>query len=386
MLLTITNIYPRPDQPQRGLFNAQLFNELATFTQIENICLVPSWHIHEWSQIRKWVSPYPAPFKTHYLPVFYIPVIGRDTSWRWYLKELNSLSLDFSKFKYVFTPWLYPDGIAAAILAKRHNIPCWIKVMGSDTFHLNHRYRRKLITKTAKSITGFFCPSQNIIESLVSAEISNEKIHHIRNGIDKERFYPDNKEIAKKELGRDLQKKLYLAIGNLVEVKGPDILLKAWRQFIDQNPNQRLNSELVIIGVGVMAKELHEYVQQHKLHESVQFVGQVSHSLIPKWINAADCFCLSSRNEGMPNVVIEATACGIRVIATDVGACRAMLKDYPLGTVVPPNSPHHMAEALECMWRQNAQQQLLQEYITAIPSWQEQAEKIMKLIKRQKAN
>lgn len=381
MLLTVTNLYPRPDQPQRGLFNAQIFNELANFTDIENICLVPSWQIHKWGQIRKWASPYPAPFTTHYLPVFYIPAIGRNIGWRWYLKALQSFPLDFSNINCILSPWLYPDGTAATIWANKHNTPCWIRVMGSDTFHLQNQYRREMIAKTAKFNAGFYCVSQNIVDSLLSIKVPKEKIHLIRNGINKEKFFPYNKEAAKKELGRDTGKKLYLFIGNLVEVKGPDILLEAWRQFAMQYPSEQTKSDLVVIGTGVMEKGLRAYARHHNLHESVQFIGQVPHAQIPKWINAADCLCLSSRNEGMPNVVVEATACGARIIASDVGACRMLLQDYPLGMVVTPNSPLQIAEALHSILQNDTPQQLMNDYITAIPSWRDQAEKIINMIK-----
>ena len=77
-ILTITNLYPRPDQPQRGLFNAQFFAALQAETDVEvrTICLVPEWRIWRWKNIRAWSDD-----STFYLPVFYIPVIGRNISW-----------------------------------------------------------------------------------------------------------------------------------------------------------------------------------------------------------------------------------------------------------------------------------------------------------------
>ena len=87
-LLTITNLYPRPDQPQRGLFNAQLFAALARavaekWGAVQNVCLVPEWRAWRWRKIGRWEDPLGEATSVHtsYLPVPYVPLIGRNLSW-----------------------------------------------------------------------------------------------------------------------------------------------------------------------------------------------------------------------------------------------------------------------------------------------------------------
>ena len=52
-LLTLSNLYPRPDRPAGGMFNAQLFRELASLTGValQNVCLVPEWRVWRWRKI-----------------------------------------------------------------------------------------------------------------------------------------------------------------------------------------------------------------------------------------------------------------------------------------------------------------------------------------------
>ena len=78
----------------------------------------------------------------------------------------------------------------------------------------------------------------------------------------------------------------------------------------------------------------------------MKVVGSVPHDEIAHWIAACDILSLPSWNEGTPNVVLEALACGRRVVATDVGGIPDLIDSDTLGELVPARSPEALAGAL----------------------------------------
>jgi glycosyltransferase involved in cell wall biosynthesis len=94
------------------------------------------------------------------------------------------------------------------------------------------------------------------------------------------------------------------------------------------------------------------------LADSVRFLGPVDGETIAEVMSAADVFCLASTNEGWPNVIHEALACGAPVVATDVGAVPDMLAGGRYGVIIPVNDPmalqRGLEEALQQRWDRQA--------------------------------
>ena len=98
-------------------------------------------------------------------------------------------------------------------------------------------------------------------------------------------------------------------------------------------------------------------------------------------MNAADCLCLSSRSEGMPNVVLEALASGTPVVATDVGACRDLLGAEPAARLVPPESPAALAQGLEALLAAPVDRPAMARRNASRFSWDRQARTILSLMR-----
>jgi glycosyltransferase involved in cell wall biosynthesis len=79
--------------------------------------------------------------------------------------------------------------------------------------------------------------------------------------------------------------------------------------------------------------------------DQIELVGSVPHAQLGPWFRAADLLCLPSHNEGVPNVVLEAMACGTPVMATDVGGIPEVVPDYA-GILVPPHQRERLSAAL----------------------------------------
>jgi teichuronic acid biosynthesis glycosyltransferase TuaC len=105
-------------------------------------------------------------------------------------------------------------------------------------------------------------------------------------------------------------------------VKGVDRLVKVWGAV----KRSGSDATLVILGDGPERRRMERAFAVAGLSASVKFLGSRPQDEVAGWMNAADCLCLVSRSEGMPNVVIEAQASGLPVVATDAGACGEMLE------------------------------------------------------------
>lgn len=358
-LLTIGNLYPRPDQLQRGMFNAQLFGALAETDSVENVCLVPEWRVWRWGRVRRWRSPVKGGPPTRYVPVFYLPVVGRGNSHRTYASSLrrSGLASWSAAADAVYVPWIYPDGAATAA-ALVHDKPLWLMALGSDTLHLEHVSRRGAILAAAHRAQGIICVCRLLADRMINAGVPEEKVHVVPNGVDTMKFHPMPRDEAFDQLrrsgaiadrGLDASATLILFIGNLVPVKGPDVMLRAWAELMTKHAPALAHSHttiLVFIGVGPMRPELVRIARELGVADSVRFAGVRPHEELPLWMNAAAGLCLTSRGEGMPNVVLEALAAGLPVVATDVGACGEMLAGVDGSRVVPADGVNEIAGGL----------------------------------------
>jgi GalNAc-alpha-(1->4)-GalNAc-alpha-(1->3)-diNAcBac-PP-undecaprenol alpha-1,4-N-acetyl-D-galactosaminyltransferase len=132
-----------------------------------------------------------------------------------------------------------------------------------------------------------------------------------------------------------------LAAGRLVHQKGFDILIRAFALVADECSGLRL----AIAGDGPQARALRDLVAELRLDDRVIFLGTVSG--LRGLMREADAFVLSSRYEGFPNVLLEALASRVPVVATDCpGGPREILQDGEFGLLVPREDPNALAGAL----------------------------------------
>ena len=358
-LLTITNLYPRPDQPQRGLFNAQLFAALVRtvagqWGAVQNVCLVPEWRAWRWRKIGRWEDPLGEATSVHtsYLPVPYVPLIGRNLSWQTYTKAMEKIEGAAAEADRILGTWLYPDAVAAVELGQRANKPVWIKVHGSDLQHLAVRARKEKIMEACDKAAGLVCVSEGLIEELESQGIPRSKLFLVPNGVDTQKFcYRGRKDAVKglldvgglpegiqSILATGADARIILFVGNLVKVKGPDLLVDAWIEMekrSDEFGAAAAEATLVVVGGGPMRADLEKKIKASGLWKRTFFIGAVSHEAVSLWMNVAQCLCMPSRSEGMPNVMMEAIASGLPVVATDVGVSGELLAEHHSSRVVP---------------------------------------------------
>jgi len=170
------------------------------------------------------------------------------------------------------------------------------------------------------------------------------KVKVVYNGVDLARFRPiaGKREEMRKKLGISENAIVVLTVRRLVYKNGIDTLIDAASIAVKKNPK----IVFLVVGKGPDLENVKLQVAQLGIEASFRLTGFVSDEDLPSYYNAANLFVLPSKSgEGLPLVALEGMACGLPVIATDVGGIREILReDY--GKLVAPNKPELLAEAV----------------------------------------
>ncbi|HJH25276.1 MAG TPA: hypothetical protein C5S37_00560, partial [Methanophagales archaeon] len=132
-------------------------------------------------------------------------------------------------------------------------------------------------------------------------------------------------------------------IGRLSEEKGVLNFVKAIPKILKKEEEIRF----LIGGDGQLREEIEKYFDDENLYDKVNLAGWIPHDELPDYLNELKLFVLSSYTEGLPNIMLEAMACGTPVLATPVGAIPDIIKDGETGFVMENNLPECIAENVE---------------------------------------
>ncbi|MDA1162193.1 MAG: glycosyltransferase [Planctomycetota bacterium] len=135
-----------------------------------------------------------------------------------------------------------------------------------------------------------------------------------------------------------------VTVGRLEDCKGFDVLFDAVNELV--NVRGHINLAVTVAGAGAREQALKHLAAQHCLDQVIHFIGFLDNPY--PLIKSADLFCLTSRYEGMPNVLVEAMSLGVPVLSTDCPhGPRDILLGGELGALVPPGSPILIADGIE---------------------------------------
>lgn len=168
------------------------------------------------------------------------------------------------------------------------------------------------------------------------------KMRHIPNGIDTDLFRPDEGIRARRRCELSVNEAfVWLAVGRFEPPKDYPNLLTACAHVVRSHPH----SLLLLAGDGPLRGEMEEMARSLGIQHRVRFLG--IRRDVPQLMNAADAYVMSSSREGLPNVLLEAHATGLPVVATDVGGNPEIVLDGKSGFVVPPRNSDALAEAMQ---------------------------------------
>ncbi len=307
-------------------------------------------------------------------------VIPHITSYKTFLESVKSSDLIHVHGH----PYL--SSLIAAKIAKKYKKPVvltqhntFIEYEGILWDHvewLNDCAIGKQVLKEADKIVVVSNATGNYVLSLGA---DPEKIRVLHNGVDVNRFKPLTgvKDEMRKKLGISKDSSVVLTVRRLVYKNGIDTLIESAKEAIKKNPRLFF----LVVGKGPDLEKVKERIEQLGMQENFRLTGFISDEGLPFYYNVADFFVLPSKSgEGLPLVALEAMACGVPVIATNVGGISEVMKeDY--GKLVPPNSPGSLAEAiLEFSHRElSALKKDLRAMIEQKYSWDKNVEKLVEI-------
>ncbi|AKB13452.1 Glycosyltransferase involved in cell wall bisynthesis [Methanosarcina thermophila] len=237
----------------------------------------------------------------------------------------------------------YPDGYGMMKLAKRWNIPLVISALGTIERKVAYEgsYTSKQIIEAMSFADRILSVSEDLKLHIVNLGIDKNKVHVVPNGVDIGKFKPAGKAHARSILNLPQDKNIVLFVGALRKIKGVDYLIEAAHSFVDKD------TYLFMVGRDDgLKKNLEKRAYELKIANYIKFTGPVNHEDIPLWISASDILVLPSLSEGRPNVILEALACEVPVVATDVGGIPELMVDGETGYLVPPKSPDELSRKI----------------------------------------
>jgi glycosyltransferase involved in cell wall biosynthesis len=340
-ILVLTNLFPTRWDPLRGAFNRQQFERLGRRHEVHVLAAVD---FRERLRGARGEVDVPHLHTDHFV-FFYPPRIGRALhAWCWLVSLWLQRGRALRKGGYdcLLLSWAYPDAAAASWLARRLGIPYAVKVHGSDlNVQAQYPLRRRQIGSALRGAGAVLAVSRALADKAVTIGADPERTRVIYNGVDGALFAPGSRAQARERLGLPAEAPLLLYVGNLKDSKGCLDLLEAFPALLAAQPRARL----VYVGAGPCRTDLLQRAALPDCAGRITLMGSVAHDALGDWFRAADLLCLPSHNEGVPNVVLEAMACGTPVVASHVGGIPEVLPDYA-GLLVPPREPGALAGAL----------------------------------------
>lgn len=323
-------MYPGASRPNHGVFVEERMTRYAKRYQVDLRVVAPV----PWFPIRRGFGEYsrlastPRAETRKGIPILHprvllIPKIGmRLAPAGWYAacrSIVEKLHIE-KKITILDAHYLYPDCIAAVRIARELQIPIVVSARGTDG-HLigNMSGPGKQIREACNAASAVVAVSEALGEHLIQIGVDRDKINIVKNGCDVDAFAPrEGNAIKPPSAGR-----VILGIGRLVKAKGWHLAVDVMANIKDTFPDVILK----IAGRGVERDALETQVRARGLDGRVQFLGEVDHDKIPPLLWNADRLLLPSFREGHPNVVVEAVAAGVPVIATKAGGIPEIIDD-----------------------------------------------------------
>ena len=354
--LLFSTLYPSSNRPGHGIFVETRLRQLLTSGVVESRVIAPvPWfpsrnpRFGEWSRfaatpqfevhnsIEVWHPRYMLPPKVGMNIAPLMLALGAYPI----IKRLKREGFDFDL---IDAHYYYPDGVAAALLARWFHKPLFITARGTDLELISKFPIPRRWIRWAESVAaGSIGVSRSLVDKLISLGGDPSRARVLRNGVDLERFRPVPLLEARKSLGLPPDKRLLVSVGHLIERKGHDIAVAALASMPEVH--------LAIVGDGPERSSLFELARSSGVADRVCFAGARLQTELPVWYSAADALVLCSSREGWANVLLEALACGTPTVATDVGGTAEVITAPVAGVLMRERSPEALVEAVQLLFK-----------------------------------
>jgi len=228
--------------------------------------------------------------------------------------------------------------------------PRILSIWGSDVFVAPYQsgFQRRVIQKNLRSYDMLCATGNAIAQQARSVCDGLGDIRITPFGVDTEKFRPNP---TKKDASK-------ITIGTVKKYHpfyGIDLLVRAFarvrQRFLESEPEIGRRLRLLLVGSGDHKAEIEALVKSLGISDVSEVLGPVPHHEVPDYLNRLDVYACPSRSESFGVAVLEASACGVPVVVTNVGGLPEVVEDGKTGFIVPPENLDALAEAIETLVR-----------------------------------
>jgi glycosyltransferase involved in cell wall biosynthesis len=238
----------------------------------------------------------------------------------------------------ILQTFLFHANIAGRLAGKAARVP--LIVSGIRVAEKRGSLRLWVDRATDRMVSRHLCVSQDVAAfSAARGGLPIRKIQVIPNGVDASVF-ADAQPADLGQFGIPPGSRTVLFVGRLDPQKGPFVLMAAARELLPRHGDL----QVLLVGDGPLGENLRKWIAKENFSDRIHLTGRRSD--VPSLMRAAEIFVLPSLWEGLPNVVLEAMAAGIPVVASRVEGISDLVSDDQTGLVVPPNSAPDLVEAI----------------------------------------
>lgn len=356
-VLTFSTLYPNAAFPQHGIFVETRLRKLVASGRVEARVVAPSPWFPAWSPFPSAYTPYariPARETRQGLEIVHprylqIPRFGMTLAAFTLAgaaeRAMRRVQREGFDFDLIDAHYFYPDGVAAAIAARRLGKPLTITARGSDITEIGlYPLQRRLIYWAARQAQGIVTVCEALKDEMLrqaqaTGGLPADKICVLRNGVDLDRFRPVEPGKARASLG--VAGPMLLSVGHLIPRKGHDFVIRALAELPGYG--------LVIVGNGPERAKLQHLAAELGVAARTRFQAAVGQEELCQYYSAADMLILASDREGWPNVLLEAMACGTPVIATKVWGSPEVVRAPEAGLLVERREGPAIAAAVRAL-------------------------------------
>jgi teichuronic acid biosynthesis glycosyltransferase TuaC len=371
-VLTMTTLYPSAVSPRHGIFVETRLRKLREIAPIDLQVVAPvPWFPVAWKAAGRYATYAATPhdelrdgIHVRHPRYLSLPKVGMalqpaslaSAS----LRAAEELRADGWLCDVIDAHYLYPDGVAAAALAKRLGRPFVVTARGSDVNLIAQMPApRRRILAALRQAGRVIAVSEALKGELIRIGVPDAQVEVLRNGVDVRLFKETERETTRRRFGAG-RVPLIASVGNLLPEKGHDLVLRAAHR-VD-------GAIVVIVGRGPERDRLGVIAKRLGMDGRVHFIENVPQGELAAIYSAADALALGSVREGWPNVVLEAMACGTPVVAVAVGGVGEILVDPVAGELVGTRRESDFADALWRVLRRNTDRTLVRMHASKF-SW-----------------
>ena len=347
-ILVLSSLYPNEVQPRHGIFIEHRVAHLALagdeIRVVAPVPWFPSRHAKfgqyaRLARIRATAVRRGIPISHPRYPV--IPKIGMTGApvlmAAALYPRLVALRREFD-FDVIDSYYLYPDGVAAALLARWLDRPFTMTALGSDVTQIpDAMLARRMILAAIRRAAAVTTVAGALRDRLVALGAPADRLSVVLHGVDLDLFRPPSDRAAlRAKLG--MIAPTVMCVGYLVDNKGIDLAIRA----IAGLPGVRL----LIAGTGPCAPALKALAESLGAVDRIDFLGHVNQGALPDLYGAVDVVANCSEREGISNVLLEALACGTPLVATPVWGSPEVVSAPEAGILTQGRTDTAIADAI----------------------------------------